>query len=266
MESLSSGLVLARRNIGLQMRQHALGYAWAVLTPAIYAVFYIFVRSALHGKGVDSSGAAAHWDVIRAFSGISMIQTWFQLLRDASGLVRTNRAFFRGLNVSPTPFVVASLSEALLNFAIRLGLIVAAVLLFGLPLPPEGGSWIAILLSLAGLILSATALGLFLAPWAALYLDVQKAISTISLPLMLISPVFYPAVENPDVGLYWINVINPLAPALALLNLALRGDAVLSSNYLIPFALHLAISLCLILICLKSLPRAIQILLERLGN
>ena len=106
--------------------------------------------------------------------------------------------------------------------------------------------------------------GLLLAPWASLYGDVRKALSSISLPLILISPIFYPAAERTGSVLYWLNLVNPVASPLAVLSDALQGK--LWSLYSIPLLVWGGLSVALLLWSLMQLRRQVPILLERMGS
>jgi ABC-type polysaccharide/polyol phosphate export permease len=106
-------------------------------------------------------------------------------------------------------------------------------------------------------------LGLLLAPWAVLYADVRKGLSSISLPMILISPIFYAALEQKSGALFWVNVFNPIASPLAAISRSLRGE---ESVYMLPMLIAMGVSLLVLCWLIKSLSRQVPILLERMGN
>lgn len=261
--TMSTGWTLALRSIRLQMREHALGYAWMLIIPILYAICYIFIKRELTGNG-NMQGADLGRDVLRAFAGIMLFQCWMQVVQDMSEMIRRQRNMLRGLNIGPTPFVLAIVFEGMVALSIRMLLIISAIPLLGLEYPSRLMAWTWLLACLLVLHLSASAIGLLLAPWSALYADVRKALRSIGMPLVLISPIFYPAVEHRDSILYWINVANPIAPPLAVLADILQNKV--WSFYSIPLLAWGILSIVLLLWSLSQLRSQVPILLERLGS
>ncbi|MEX0830739.1 MAG: ABC transporter permease [Nitrospirales bacterium] len=258
---ITTGWVLAFSKVRLQTKEHALGYGWAILTPIIYAVCFVVVKQSLVGKiSIDNAHA---WEVLRAFMGVSLFQLWFQLVQDMSELVRRRRSLLRGMTISEKPLIFAVIFEACIGLAIRLITIVLAILFLDLSFPVNLIGWGWFLISLCTLLVSASALGLILAPWAALYPDVGKSMRSINMPLILISPVFYPATTQVDSYLFLINCVNPLASILATMLDALMGNPPFYGYALLGWLLF---GLLLILWSLHQLKRQIPILLERMGT
>ena len=85
-----------------------------------------------------------------------------------------------------------------------------------------------------------------------------------NLPLILVSPIFYAAIENTDSALYWLNVANPLASPLAVIADSLQGNE--SPFYLLPMLIWGVIAFALLFWSLMKLRRQVPILLERLGS
>lgn len=261
--AINTGWTLALRSIRQQIREHVLGYAWTLIIPMLYAVCYILIKRELSGD-IGNKGIEDSWDVLRAFTGITLFQCWMQVVQDMTGMIRRQRGMLRGLNVGPSPFVLAIMLEGLIALGVRVLLIIAAIPALGLPFPMDPLSWLWFTASLLVLHLTASAVGLVLAPWATLYGDVRKALQSINLPLILISPIFYAAIQNTDSMLYWLNIINPLASPLAVLINALQGKA--WPFYSLPMLAWGGLSTALLLWSLTQLRRQVPILLERLGN
>ena len=261
--TFSSGWTLALRSIRIQMREHLLGYAWTLIIPMLYAVCYIFIKKEITGD-ISHNEVEVGWDVLRAFTGITLFQCWMQIVQDMTNIIRRHRGMLRGLDVGPSPFVLAIMFEGMIALAIRVILIIAAIPVLGLPFPLDFLSWLWFAVSLLVLHLSASVIGLILAPWATLYKDVNKALQSINLPLILISPIFYAATQSKDSMLYWLNMVNPLASPLAVLADALQGKT--WSLYSIPLLVLGVLSATLLLWSLAQLRRQVPILLERLGS
>lgn len=263
LDTIDSGVTLALRNIRLQMREHALGYAWALIIPMLYAVCYIFIKRELTGHTTAPSDQAG-WDILRAFAGITLFQCWMQMVQEMSNFIRRQRGLLRGLNVGPTPFVLAIVFEGGIAILIRSILIILAIPLLGLAFPVGAYPWLIFLACILALLISATTIGLLLAPWSVLYADVRKALTSMNLPIVLISPIFYPALERSDSALYWVNILNPLASPLAVLSSVMQGQS--GSFYMLPMFVAAGMSLLLLTWLLVLLRRQVPILLERMGN
>lgn len=261
--TMSTGWTLALRSIRMQMRDHVLGYAWTLIIPMLYAICYIFIKRELTG-GSNMQSVDLSWDVLRAFAGIMLFQCWMQVVQDMSEMIRRQRGMLRGLNIGPTPFVLAIVFEGMVALTIRMLLIIAAIPVLDLDLPSTFMAWTWFLTCLLVLYLSATAIGLLLAPWSTLYADVRKVLRSIGMPLVLISPIFYPAVERSDSMLYWVNVVNPLASPLAVMADALQGKA--WSFYSVPMLVWGMLSIIILLWSLTQLRSQVPILLERMGS
>lgn len=257
----ATAFALAVSNIRSQTRKHLLGYSWAIFSPVIYAACFLIVKRGLDHAAASETDYA--FSVFRAFIGVTMLQAWIQLLQEMSRLIRRHRSLLRGMDISDKPLVISILLESAFGLAIRFLTVLLALAFLGLSIPGDFMDWAWLAISLLVLLLSAAALGLVLAPWATLYPDVNKAISSANLPLMLLSPVFYSATTLTDSVLFWVNWINPIAPILATLMDAVAGQP---PFYRVPLLLWLVVSLALLMLALGKLRRQVPILLERLGN
>lgn len=260
-KTVNSGMALAKRSISIQIKQHALGYAWALITPMLYAACYIFIKSQLNDTA-DAHTSEGNWDILRAFAGVTIFQWWMHVIQEMSDFIRRNKGLLRGVNVGPIPFVLAVILEGLIGLLIRVVLILIAIPILGLPYPSLLSSWLWIAGSLGALLISAVAIGSILAPWSALYADVRKGLSSISLPVILISPIFYPALERSSGALFWLNSFNPLAAPLAIVARSLHD---MSSVYMLPLIISTSVLILLSVWSLKLLHRQVPILLERMG-
>jgi len=257
---ITTGWVLAFSKVRLKTKEHALGYGWEILTPVIYAVCFVVVKQSLVGK--TSIEHAQSWEVLRAFMGVSLFQLWFQLVQEMSELVRRRRSLLRGMTISEIPLILAVIFEACIGLAIRFCTIVLAVFFLDLSFPVSLMGWGWWVISLCALLISASALGLVLAPWAALYPDVGKSMRSINMPLILISPVFYPATTDVGSSLFWINCVNPLASIFATMLDVLMGKPPFYSEALVGWVVF---GFLLLSWSMYQLKKQIPILLERMG-
>lgn len=223
-KSVGDGWTLAIRSVRTQIQSHLIGYAWNFLIPVIYAICFVFVKQSLSISGEQTSDSSHLWGVIRAFTGITLFHLWFQILKDVSEFIRRNRGILKGLNIGVSPFVLGIVFEGFISLMIRVMTVFIALVLLGLEFPNSILALLWIVSALLGLLSSAVAIGLTLAPWSVLYGDVSKALQSLSLPIILVSPIFYPAVTRTDVPLYWVNMVNPIASPLAVIADSLTGS------------------------------------------
>jgi ABC-type polysaccharide/polyol phosphate export permease len=261
--SMTAGWVLAKRNINIQIRDHALGYGWVFLVPALYALGFVYLkREFMAGTAVPRDSAS--WEVLQAFCGIMLVQFWLQLVQDMADIVGRNRALMRGLNIGPAPFVLSVAFEGMVNLGFRVALILMALVALGHALPQHLFSWLWMGMSLLVLQLTAYALGLFLAPWSALYPDLRKALQSLTLPLMLVTPIFYAPVADPQRALYWINLINPLAAPITAMSYGLQDTT--ASLQAFSLLIEGLLSFAVIAWSVVQLRWQIPVLLERIGD
>lgn len=261
--TFGAAYALAKRSVLIQMKEHLLGYAWVFIIPMLYAFCYVFIKKELSGVG-SHDAATASFDALRAFSGITLLQFWIQLVQSLSDLIRKQRGMLRGLTVTASPFAFAVILEAGVALVIRVVLILIAIPILGLSFPSDAVSLGLFFCAIMSLLMTAAAIGLILLPWAALYSDVRKLLSAMTLPILLVSPVFYPAVEDSNSWLYWLNSFNPVASPFAVLSDILQsGDG---SPYVYQMFIGMFISVLFISWSLLRLGNQVPVLLERVGN
>lgn len=261
--SIVAGWVLAKRNISIQVRDHALGYGWVFLVPALYALGFVYIKREFMADATPLRDNTS-WEVMRAFCGIMLVQFWLLLVQDMADIVGRNRSLMRGLNIGPIPFVLSVAFEGLVNLGIRMSLVFLALAALGHGFPSHLSSWTWIGFSVLILQLTAYAVGLFLAPWSALYPDMRKALQSMALPLILVTPIFYAPVADPQRALYWLAIVNPLAAPIAVMSNGLQGISA------IPYSFSLSawglLSFAVIVWSVVQLRWQIPVLLERIGD
>lgn len=258
---VATSFAIAQKRFSRQVRENLLGYFWALITPAIYAFFFLLVKQSLSG---------GHWDeanfrepALRAFIGLTLLQLWFEIIQNIAQIVRTNRGVLKALTVDILPFFMALLFEGVFSLFIRILIVVCALLCVGDFNFLNSNSIGLIFLALVTHLVTALFIGLLLAPWASLFNDVRKFLSSSLMPVALLSPIFYPAVDTAETFLFWVNHVNPIASVLAVICNAIFGHQPILVNVvwwwlLIPFVF--------IFFLLYLLKKQIPILLERMGN
>lgn len=193
------------RDISAQYRQSLFGVFWAFVPPFITAVSLTYARSA----GIVNIGETNIPYPAYVMFSMALWQTFTEALTGQVSGLGAAKAMLAKINFPREAIVLAKLGEVLFNFSIKLILILGLFLWFRIPVPLS-----ALLAPVAfiHLVLLGTAIGLFLAPMAALYGDVARVLPLIISPWLLLTPVIYPP---PASGLFGTLVrLNPVTPLL----------------------------------------------------
>jgi len=259
--SVNSGVELAKNSIKKQFRENLFGYLWVLFIPFIYAFCFLIVKQSINA-GEGSSIHQEHMAVFRAFVGMSFLQLWIQLLQDTSQVIRKRKNFLRSLTIQLDPFFYSILFEILISLIIRMVLVYGAAMYFNFPIPKNVLDHL-MLFGCAFLIVgSAFFIGMLILPWASLFGDFKRLISSSVMPLALLSPIFYEPVVNPASPLYWINLINPIAISSSIFcELLFRHEYLYLNSFFIWISLPIIFFFPLVKLLNKQLP----IILERLG-
>jgi len=256
--SLRLGWLMTVRDFKTEYKTNKLGYLWAVLTPAMYAVLFVVVREGMKSRGLRIDTGTFPPGLF-AFVGIALFQVWMEGLLGQINVIRKNKNLISELRVPPEAFFFAPLFGGMIHLAIRLVIMVAGVLAFGLT--PAASIWMLPLLGLA-LIFTGNAIGFLLTPFSTFYRDIHTAIRTFSLGILLMSPVFYPATTDETSVLYTINMLNPFAATVAT-----ARDTILGGDFILLTPAILWTTVLLLLVGVNFLIVRIvhPILMEKLG-
>jgi len=244
---------LAVRDTSAQYRQAYLGILWAFIMPLTNTVTWVFLSHA----GIVTVGDTALPYPAYVFSGTIL----WSILMDAlnAPLAQTNgaRAMLAKLNFPREALLLAGIYKVLFNSVIKVTLLIAALLLFGIN-PGFGLLWFP--LGILSLILVGTAVGLLITPVGMLYTDVGRVLSLMTQFLMYLTPVVFPM---PKEG--WpatLFQINPLTPLILTARDWLTG---LSPAYLEYFLVVNGAAIFLLLLAWVAYRLSMPILIERMS-
>lgn len=208
---------LTWRDVMVRYKQAALGVAWAILQPLLTMVIFsvIFGRLAnLPSEGVPypvfSFVALLPWQL---FSG-ALTRSGTSLVSNANLL---SKVYFPRLTI-PVSAVAAGLIDSAISFVVLLGL----MFYYGIT-PTWNLVWLPAFVILA--LLTALAVGLWLAALNVEYRDVQHAIPFIVQAWMYASPVAYSATLIPDGPWRVVYGLNPITGVIQGFRWALLGAA-----------------------------------------
>jgi lipopolysaccharide transport system permease protein len=114
------------------------------------------------------------------------------------------------INFPREALVVSGIYQTLFNGAIKLTLLIIALIFWGIY---PGWSVICFFLGILSLILTGTALGLLLTPMGVLYTDIGKSLPLLLQFLMYFTPVVFPMPESGGWAATIFN-LNPLTPLI----------------------------------------------------
>ncbi len=244
---------LALRDIKAQYRQTALGLLWAFILPLAHTLTWIF----LSGSGIVTVSDTALPYPVYVFTGTMIWAIFMDAVNAPLQQTIAAKHMLAKINFPREALVVSGIYQTLFNGAIKIALLLAALLFLGIH-PDWRLVWFPF--GTASLILAGTALGLLLTPVGVLYTDIGKSLPLLLQFLMYLTPVVFPM---PTDG--WAALLfrfNPMTPLVLTTRDWLTG---FSPQYLGPFFLVNAGVIALLLIVWVVYRAAMPILIERMS-
>lgn len=197
---------LMLRDIRAQYRQAALGLAWAFVLPAANAAIWLFIRS----TGVVSIPATPMPYAAFVVSGTLLWAIFMDAVNAPLQQAQAAKPMLAKINFPHEALILSGIGQACFNAAIKLVVMVAALLLVGVV---PGAGMLLLPLVLLALVLVGTAVGLALVPFGMLYTDIGRGLPLLLQFLMFLTPVVYPVPERGAAAAVMAG--NPLTYLLA---------------------------------------------------
>lgn len=193
------------RNISARYRQTFLGYAWAIVIPIVTTAVFVFLQKSGYFIVGDTQVPYA----VFLLTGLVLWQVFADAVQAPLRMVQQSSSILTKVNFPREALIIAGVGEVLFTFVVRLALIVAALLWFGI-----GVSWTLIWFPFGVLVLIGLglAIGLLITPIAVLYHDIGQALPIMLYLWMFLTPVIYPA-PGSEAGSLLVR-LNPAAPVL----------------------------------------------------
>jgi lipopolysaccharide transport system permease protein len=242
------------RNMAAQHRQTVLGYLWLLLVPIVQTLLWVF----LNAQKVINVGHTNIPYPAFVLTGTLLWQGFADALQSPILQIKGAKQMLTKIHFPHEAILLAAMGQVLVNFGIRLLLLVAVFLWFDVSL-----SWSLLLAPLGILAMMGFGMmvGLLLTPLSLLYEDVQRMLAmTISL-WFFVTPVIYPAPTGGLAGL--VTRVNPVTPLLVTTRQWLTGGA---PTQLGPFVIVVGITLVLSLFGWIVYRLAMPHLIERIGS
>lgn len=196
---------LAVRDISAQYRQAALGVLWAFILPLANTATWLFLNSA----GIVSVGETALPYAVYVFTGTMLWAIFMDALNAPLQQTTTAKAMLAKINFPREALIVSGIYQTLFNAAIKMLLLLMALVVMGIY---PSWSWLLMPVGVLSLVLAGIALGLLITPIGMLYSDIGKALPLLMQFMMYLTPVVFPM---PTAGLAEkIFQWNPLTPLI----------------------------------------------------
>jgi lipopolysaccharide transport system permease protein len=244
---------LAVRDLSAQYRQTLLGFLWALIIPLANTVVWIFLSS----SGIVRVNDTELPYPVYVFVGTMLWAIFMDAMNAPLQITTVAKPMLAKINFARESLVLAGIYQALFNAAIKVALILAALVFMGIQ---PGWSLLLFPFGILSLILVGTAIGLVLTPVGILYTDVGRAMPLLTQFLMYVTPVVFPM---PKAG--WTAMLfqfNPLTPLILTSRDWITGQPSTTLGYFL--AVNLA-TLALLLVFWAIYRLAMPILIERMS-
>lgn len=245
---------LALRDIKAQYRQAALGLLWAFIIPLAHTAVWLFMQ----GSGIITVQATALPYPVYVFTGTILWAIFMDAVNAPLQQTLAAKPMLAKINFPREALVLSGIYQTLFNAAIKVGVLLAALLLMGVA---PGWGLLLFPFAVLALVLAGTALGLLVTPVGMLYSDIGKGLPLLLQFLMYLAPVVFPM---PSDG--WAATLfecNPLTPLILTARDWLTGFA---PEYLGAFLLVNLAMLALLGAMWVIYRAALPIFIERMGN
>lgn len=176
--------MLVRRELKARFKDSALGFLWSLLRPlALLFVYYVAI-----GKFLGAERAIPDF-AIYMFTGLTVWQLFNETVTGCTSSIVGNAGLIKKIYLPREVFPLGVVGSSLFNFATQFVILIAAIVV--LSDVPTGSRLLFVPLSLAVVLVYATALGLVLAAVNVYLRDVQYLVEITLMVLFWASPVVY---------------------------------------------------------------------------
>jgi homopolymeric O-antigen transport system permease protein len=203
-DDLRRSMPIARRlfaaNLRARFRRTQLGYLW-LLAPALAVTVIAVYLQHRHIVGVRHTALPY---ALYVLAGILLWQVFVDALTSPSQQLTEGRAVVARIPVPYEALILAGFLEVLVNAAVRVVVLLVAVVVSGTAL---GATVVLVPVGVLALALLGLAIGVWLAPFGLLYDDVARGVLLATAFWIFLTPVFY---APPGHGVLELNPVSPL--------------------------------------------------------
>ena len=242
------------RDLNAQYRSSLLGYSWVVVPPLMASLPFIYLNS----TGVLRMGNTPIPYAAYAMVGVIIWQTFVDALNSPLRTVTAARSMLIRINFPREAILLAGLMQVGFSFLIRVLLLGAVFVAFGLRPAPTAPLFLLGMLSVA---LAGFMVGLMVTPFGLLFGDVSQGLPIASTFLMLLTPVLYPVPTSGLAGI--VAGLNPLTPLVATTRDWLTTG---TTTHIAGFLVVTAVTITFLVLGWIAYRVALPHLIARLGN
>ncbi len=241
------------RDISARYRQSALGILWAFLPPVATALTFVILNRA----NLINVGPTPVPYPVFVLVGAVYWQLFTESLVGPLKMIENSKSMLSKINFPREALILSGMGQVLFDFCIRTTILLAALLIYRVPL--RWGLLAAPVIAMS-LLLLGTMLGLLLAPLGALYSDVSTALPTVTGLWFFLTPVVYPPPQSWPYSL--LAQVNPVSPLL----IASRDMTIQGAMHNLPaFLIMCGITLVGLLVMWVLYRVSLPILIERMS-
>lgn len=219
-------LLLALRDVQVRYKQAALGVSWALIQPlAMAAILYVFFGMLM---GLNEQVAPTPY-LVFVLAGVLPWTLFESAVTASSGSVVANANIVRKVYFPRLIVPLAATGAPLIDYSIGFVVLVAAMLLLGVPL---SGSVLLVPLLIASLLIGVFGVGILLSAITVAYRDFRHLLPFMLKLLFFLTPVIYPVTMVPE-RFRWMLAINPVGGTIAALRSAILGTPILYQDWFI---------------------------------
>ncbi|MBU4609196.1 ABC transporter permease [Achromobacter sp. GG226] len=200
----------AKREVLGRYRGSALGLLWSFFNPLLMLSVYTFVFSEVFNARWGAASQSKTEFALILFAGLLIFNVFSECANRAPSLILSNPNYVKKVVFPLEVLPVIALMSALYHFVVTVAVWLAAyVVMFGVPhatifyLPLIIGPFCLFIL---GVCWALASLGVFLR-------DVAQIIGVLTMALMFLSPIFYPATAVPEAYRHILS-LNPLTQVI----------------------------------------------------
>ena len=178
--------LLIRRDLKSRYKDSALGFLWTLARPLTQiAIYYVVIGQFLGAARVGGIPDFA----IYVFTGLTAYTLFSEIVGGGTSSIVGNSGLIKKVYLPREVFPLASVGSALFNFAIQLGILLLATIVFGRI--PWHWEIVYVFPSLAVLLVWGIAFALLLSAWNVYLRDIGYLLEVVLLVLMWASPIVY---------------------------------------------------------------------------
>jgi lipopolysaccharide transport system permease protein len=204
---------LSKREVVGRYRGSLLGLLWSFFNPLFMLVVYTFIFSEVFKARWNADSESKTEFALMLFAGLIMFNLFAECINRAPSLILSNINYVKKvvfpLEILPFVTLLSGMYHALISLVVWF---IAYAIFFGAPHVTA----LYLPLLIAPFALFIMGLNWFLASLGVYLRDVSQFIGVITMSMMFLSPIFYPATALPETYRHWLY-LNPLTPAIELI-------------------------------------------------